>query len=129
VRGAAFADECQHGRRLLGACRRPHRARCARMHQLVMRPRQITVIDEEVFLERQPRITALEVAGSIARHAMAQSQVLSAGGGADRIRLHEPELVDRALEGGRLEQGARDGVAAQMFQRDRHAAMIHFLVQ
>ena len=124
MHGAAFADECQHRRRLLGARRGPDRARRARMHQLVMRARQIAVVDEEVFLQRQLRIKALEIARAIAGDAMAQRQVLRAGRRADRIGLHESQLVDRAPERGRLEQRARDGVAAQMFQGDRHAAII-----
>src|ERR1700722_6677132 len=104
MRGAAFADERQHGRSLCGACGGPYRARRSWVHQLVMRPRQIAIVDEEVFLQRELRVEALEIAGSIARHPMAQSQVLRASRGADRIGLHESELVDRPPQRGRLEQ-------------------------
>jgi len=67
-------------------------SRRSRVHQLVMRPRQISIVDEEVFFQRQLRITALEVARAIARHTVAQSEVLSAGRGTDRIGLHDPNL-------------------------------------
>src|ERR1700676_4021631 len=90
----------------------------------MIRPRQISIIDEEVFFQRKLRISALEVARSIARHTVAQSEVLSPGRGTDRIRLHESQLVDGAPEGGGLEKRSRDGVTAQMIQRDPHAKMI-----
>ena len=86
--------------------------------------RQITVIDEEVLLERQPRITAPEVARAIRGHTVRAGSGPARGGGADRVSLHGSQLVDGALEGGRLEQRTRDGVATQMIQRDPHAAMI-----
>jgi len=90
----------------------------------MMRPRQISIVHEEIFFQRQLGVTALEVARTIARHAVAQSQVLSAGRGTDGIGLHESQLVDRTLQGGRLEQRSRDGVTAQMIQRDPHAVII-----
>src|SRR5258707_2987833 len=94
VHGAASADELEHGRRLRGTRRRPDGSRRSRVHQLMMYPREISIIHEEVFFQRQLRIAALEVARAIAHHAMAQSQVLSAGRGTDRIGLHGSQLVD-----------------------------------
>src|ERR1700722_10668252 len=124
VDGAASANECQYGSRLLRTRRGPHRARGAWMHQLVMLPRQVSIVDEEVLFQRQFRIAPLQVARPIPRHAMAQSQVLSAGWGADGICLHESKLVYCTLKGGRLEQRARDRIASQMVQCQRHAGMI-----
>ncbi len=124
VHGAACADEFQHRCCLRGTRRRPHRSRRSWVHQLMMGPRHISIIHKEVFFQRQFRVAALEVARPIARHTVAQSQVLSAGRSTDRIGLHEPQLVDRPLEGGGLEQRSRDGVTAQMIQRDPHAEMI-----
>jgi hypothetical protein len=121
---AALAHECKHRRRLRGPCGGPHGARRARMHQFVMLARQIAIVDEEILLQRHSRVAALEIAGAIGRHAVAQGQILRARRSTDGIGLHEAEFVDRALQGSGLEQRTRDGVAAQVIQGDRHAAMI-----
>ena len=116
---AVLAHEVQHRLRLLPARLRPRLARGARMHQRVQRARHEAVVDEEVLLDRQPRIAALEVARAVAGHAMAQRQVLRACRGADRVGLHEAELLDRLRQRRRLEQRAGDRVAAQVVEGRR----------
>jgi hypothetical protein len=124
MHGAASANERQHGRCLLGARGGPYRARRSWVHQAVMRPRQISIVDEKIFLHGQLWIAPFEVADAIARHPVAQRQVLCPGRGTDRICLHESQLLNRTPESRGLEQRACDGITAQMIQRDRHAAMI-----
>jgi len=89
------------------------------MHQRQVPARQEAVVDEAVFLDRQPCVAALQIARVIAGDAMAQDQVLRPRRSADRIGLHEAEPVDRAAERGRLEERARDRVAAQIVERWR----------
>ena len=64
------------------------------MHQRVHFARHEAVVDEEVLLDRQLRIAALEVTGTVVDDAMAQRQVLRACRRADGIGLHEAELRD-----------------------------------
>ncbi len=90
------------------------------MHERVYGARHEAVVDEEILFEAELRVVALEIAGAVAPDAMAQHQVLSAGGGANRIGLDEAELVERALEGGRGEEAIGDGVAAEVVESDRH---------
>jgi hypothetical protein len=87
------------------------------MHQREVAARQEAVVDERVLVDPQARIAALEVADAVAGDAVAQDQVLGARRRADRIGLDEAELVDRARERRRLEERARDGVAAQVVER------------
>src|SRR5580658_8288762 len=94
------------------------------MHQAMVNSRQKAVVDEKVFLQRQPRVAALEVAGAVAGDPVAQRQVLGAGRGADRIGLYEAELADRASESGGFEQRSRNGIPAQVIERDRHRSII-----
>jgi len=89
-----------------------------------MRPRQISIVDEEVFFQRQLRITALEVARAIARHTVAQSEVLSAAGARIGSGLHESQLVDGAPKVVGLKIAIAQWHNAQMIQRDPHTAMI-----
>ena len=88
------------------------------MHEHLDRPRQKAVIDEEVLFDLELRITALQIAGAIAAHAVPQDQILSTSWRANRIRLNEPKLANGAGEGRRRKQAASDGVGTQA--RDRH---------
>ena len=51
---------------------------------------------------------------------MAEGQILRASGGADRVGLDEAESLDRLRQRRRREQRARNGVAAEMIERDGH---------
>ncbi len=68
---------------------------------------------EEILLEPEARETPLEVAVSVARHAVAQDQVLCAGGRTDRIGLHETRRDRRARERGRRRQRRQHRPSAQ----------------
>src|SRR5450631_2843451 len=115
-----FADEFKHGLWPLRACRRPLGSGPARMHQFVMRPRQKSIVDEEIFFDGELGIAPLEVARGVIDNPVPQRQVLCAGGRPNRVGLHEAEFADGAPEGGRLEQGTSDGITTQMVERDSH---------
>jgi hypothetical protein len=109
------AHELENLVRLLPARLGPGLARRARMHERVQLARHEAIVDEEVLLDRETRIAALEVTGAIADDAMPQREVLRTGGRTDGVRLHEAEARDRPHQRGR-EQGAGDGVAAQVVE-------------
>ena len=78
--------------------------------------RDKAVVDEDVLFDRQRRVQPFEVAGAIAPDAMSQGEILCPGGGANRIRLHETEPVDRARQAERLEQAAGNRKAAKLVE-------------
>ena len=51
---------------------------------------------------------------------MAEHQILRARRRPDRIRLHEPEEVERALQCGRRDETACDGETAEVGEGERH---------
>jgi hypothetical protein len=61
------------------------------VHQLVRVARQEAVVDEVVLFQRHPRVPALQVAGAVVAHALAQRQVLGACRRTDRVGLHEAQ--------------------------------------
>ena len=63
------------------------------MHQRVHLVGDETVVDEEVFVNVERRVTALEVSGAIVLDAVAQRQVLRARRRADRVGLDEAEFL------------------------------------
>ena len=77
---------------------------------------QEAVVDEEVFLDAQPRVAALQVTGPVAGHAVAQRQVLGPRRGADRVGLHKTQAPDGLRQAGRPPQAAGDGVAAELVE-------------
>jgi hypothetical protein len=68
------------------------------MHQCLKLARQEPIVDEEVFLDREIRVTPLEIAGAVIRDAVAKREVLRPCRRTDRISLDEAQLVDRALQ-------------------------------
>jgi len=78
----------------------------ARMHQSVKGAGDEPIVDEEVFLDSEFVVAALEIAGPVIHDAMSQGQILCAGGRSDWIGLHEPKPLDRLFERGRAEQAA-----------------------
>src|SRR5690606_8647139 len=84
---AAALDELQHGAGLLPARARPRLARRSRVHQALRGARQYAVVDEEVFLDSEARVARLQLARPVGVDAVAQRQVLRAGGRADRVEL------------------------------------------
>ena len=121
---AAFGNQFAYRLGLLPARRRPSLARVARMHQGLLGTRQEAMVDEEVFLQRQSRVTPLQVPGTLANHAVTQGQILGARRRPDWIGLHEPKPVDRPHQRGRLDQRPGNRVTAQMREGRRHRRMM-----
>ena len=67
--------------------------------------------NEEVLVDVQRRLAAVEIPGAVAFYAMPQHQVLCPRRRADRVGLHEAQLAQRARQRRRAEQAARDGEA------------------
>ena len=87
------------------------------MHERVHAWRDEAVVDEEVFLDVEPCVTSLEVTGPVARHAVSERQVLRTRRRLDRIRLEEPEGIERVLQVARDEQASRDRIPTKMGRR------------
>ena len=122
---AALAHELEHRLRLLPA-RRPSRpgARVRGCISAWWRARQEAVVDEEVFLQRQPRIAALQVAGAVAdRRGGAGSGPARAPARGSGRPARSRAARSRAQRG-RLEQRTGDGVTAQVIEGQGHGAMM-----
>ena len=97
------------------------------MHEGLQGARQEAVVDEEVLLDVERRVEAFEVARSVALDAVPQRQVLRARRSADRVRLHEAQLLERTLQRGRREEAAGDGKPAQVAKGDCHKPMMRLI--
>ena len=117
VHGAALAHERQHRLGMRAACFGPRFHSAPRVHQRLYGPRKEAVVEKVVFLDRQRRIQAFQVAGAVVAHAMAQGEILRARRCANGIGLHEAEPVQRSLKCGGREKAARDGEATQIVER------------
>src|ERR1700727_3923782 len=111
---APFAHESEDFLRLPQTRWRRPGLHLAWVHQGVVSAEQKAVIDEEILLEREGWIQALEIACTLTVDPMAQRQILCAGWRTNRIRLHESEFLDGAPQRGGLEQRARNRIAAQV---------------
>ena len=80
----------------------------ARVHQHLHRARQEAVVDEDVLFDPERGVAPLEITGAVAADAMPERQILRAGRRADRVGLHERQIVDRAAESRRREETAGD---------------------
>src|SRR5258708_37638958 len=90
------------------------------MHQPLHGLREESVVDEVILCDAELRVPPLQVARAVILHAMPQNQILRASWRSDRIRLHEPHLVERAFQRRRLEEAVVDGKSAQVLKADRH---------
>jgi hypothetical protein len=86
------------------------------MHQRLDFLRHEPVGQEEVLLDAERRVSALEVAGAVILHAMPERQVLRAGRRPDRVRLDEAHPMQRAFQGGRRGKVARRRKAAEIVE-------------
>jgi hypothetical protein len=89
------------------------------MHERVRAAGQESVIDEEVLFDGERVIMALQVAGTIARDAVPQRQILGTCRRADRIGLDETEPLDGGRKRHGLKQTSGDGVPPQGRNRRR----------
>ncbi len=110
------ADEIQQRPHVPAACRAPWDRTAARMHQRLQRAGHEAVVDEEVLVDVEPAVEALEIAGTITGHAMAEREVLGSRRRADRIGLHEAEHVERLLQRSGGNQAARDRKTPQVVE-------------
>ena len=124
VHRPAFTHELKHRVGLLPTRGRPLGARRSRVHQRVVLAADEAVVDEEIFFDGQARVAALQVAGAVVGNAVAKGQVLRACGCADRVGLDKAEPAEGARQRRRIEQRAGNGIAAQVGECQRHAAMM-----
>jgi hypothetical protein len=131
VYDAAFAHEFQHklsslltrARPRYAAFRRDTAVR-TRMHECLNFCGYETVIDEKIFVDAQFGVTALQITGPVARHAMAQDQILGAGGRTNRVGLHKSHAVEGTLQGGWWKQASGDRKLPHPVESDRHVQML-----
>jgi hypothetical protein len=114
VHGTVHANEFEQALDVSPANDAPRRLATARMHQAEDPVGDETVVDEEIFVDIESRVLALEIASAIVRDPVAEYQILRASRGANRIRLHEADRFDRIPQGRRGKQAPGDGVPAQL---------------
>src|SRR5437764_4353874 len=96
---AAGIDELEQLlRAALAVASPPSRLPLARMHQRVQLARDEAVVDEDVFLDVERSVAPLEIPRRIPADAVPQSEVLRPRRRADRVGLHEPQAIERALQ-------------------------------
>jgi len=86
------------------------------MHQRLHRSGHKAVVDDEVLVNVERGVAALQIARAVIGNAVAQGKVLRACRRADRIGLDEAERVERALQGGRREERTRDRGAPEVVE-------------
>jgi hypothetical protein len=131
MRRAALADEREQRVRSFSARSGPRAAAVGghaclrpRVHQRVDLARDEAVGDEKILLDVERRVEALEVAGAITLHPVAQRQVLCACRRADGVGLDEAHLLDRAFQAGGHEQAAVDSEGPEVGKRDGHRPIV-----
>ena len=116
MHGPARTDEVEQRAHVPSTRSTPRHRPATRVHQRLQRAGDESIVDEEVFVHVEAPVATFEIAGAIARHAVAERQILGASRGANGICLDEGERVECALEGGRRKQAARDGESAQLVE-------------
>ena len=100
--------------------------RRARVHERLERPGHEPIVDEELFLDIQALVAALEVPDAVVLHPVAEDQVLGARRRADRVGLHESQLPQGAAQRGGSEQALGGRKAAKGVGRDYHGSGRHY---
>ena len=80
--------------------------------------RQESIVDEEVFFDRELWITTLKVASTIVARTMAEDQVLGARWRANWIGLNKAQALDRTGERHGAEQCSRYRVPTKLCEGD-----------
>ena len=83
------------------------------MHQAEHAIGDEAVVDEEVLVDVQAGVAALQIARAVVRHTVPQRQILRACRRSNRVSLHETECLERLRQGCRWKQAPRDRVSAQ----------------
>src|SRR5262249_10517558 len=96
-------------------------AAAARVHQRMERAGDESVVDEEVFLDAEVVVAALQIAGTIILDPVSQCQVLRARRRTNRVGLHEAQFLERQFERRRGEHRMADGEVPEMVEGNRHA--------
>jgi hypothetical protein len=96
VRDPLIAHKRKDGCGLVLTRFRPLYPRRAWVQERMRVARQESVIDEEVFFNRELWITTLKIAGAIVAHTMAQGKILGARWCANWIGLDKAQAVNRA---------------------------------
>ncbi len=117
VRGAVSAHEAEDGLDPFSLRGGPSAEAGARMHECMDGACHESIVDENVLLELERRVAPFQVASPVAHNPMPQRQVLRAGRGPYRVRLHEAEPAHGLLERGPRKEAARHGVPAQLAER------------
>src|SRR5215468_2697214 len=126
---SALADEPEEEPRAPPPLGRPARRRIrrdsglrARMHQRLEPPRDEPVGQEEVLLEVELAIAAVEIAHAVVTHPMPQDEVLRPGRRTDRVGLDETHALEGPLERSRGEERPRGRMPPQVVETDPHAS-------
>src|SRR5262245_27128679 len=125
-----FADECQQLADAPARAAGPAVHISARVHQRLDGTGDEAIVDEDVLVHVELGIAPIQIAGTIAGHAMPQRQILRARGRADRIRLDETKDLERSRQPRWSEETSRDRVmanaieAARMLTADTHRGSV-----
>ena len=114
VHGTANANEFEQALDVPAAGDAPRRLATARMHQAEDTVGDEAVVDEEVLVDVESRVLALEIARAVVRDPVAEHQILRTSRGANGVRLHEAERIERVRQGCLGKETPRDGVSAQL---------------
>ena len=117
VHRTANANELQQALDVPAARDAPRRLTTARMHQAEHAVGDEAVVDEEVLVDVEAGVPALQIARAVVRHPVPQRQILRARRRSNRVGLHEPECVERLRQGCRWKEAPRDRVPAQFVDR------------
>ena len=117
VLGVGATMLAHKGQHLLSACLHsgvPGARHAAGMQQGQALARQETIVEEEGFFDRQARVAALELAGTVVFNALREDQILGASGRPHRVGLEKAQARNGPRQGGDLKKAARDRVAAKL---------------
>jgi hypothetical protein len=120
VHRTASADELQHALDVPAARDAPrHVTPAARMHQVEHVVGHEAVVDEEVLMDVQAGVPALQITCAVVRHTVPQRQILRACRRSNRVSLHETECLERLRQGSRWKEAPRDRESAQFVDGQR----------
>jgi hypothetical protein len=112
VHWAAHADELEQSLDVPPARTAPPSLATAWMHQAEHPVGDEAVVDEEILMNAEARVLALQVPRLVVRDAVTQHQILSACGRSNRVSLHEPKCLERFRKRCRWKEAPRDRMSA-----------------